>query len=48
MPYGDGETFAEEVCGYGPDVVVDRPADVRGLVVARLRHAIAAQAGGAA
>jgi proteasome accessory factor B len=48
VPYGDGEIFAEEVCGYGPDVVVDAPAEVRDLVVARLRHAIAAHAGGAA
>ncbi len=48
VPYGDGETFAEEVCGYGPDVVVDAPAEVRELVVAQLHRAIAAQVGGAA
>ena len=48
VPFGDAETFAEEVCGYGPDVVADAPAEVRDLVVARLRHAVAAQPGGAA
>jgi proteasome accessory factor B len=40
--FGDADSFADEVSGYGPDVVVDAPQDVRDLVIERLRGAIAA------
>ena len=43
VPFGDADTFADEVSGYGPDVVVTAPEEVRDLVVARLRGALAAQ-----
>jgi proteasome accessory factor B len=36
VPYRDDYTLAEEVLGYGPDVVVIRPAEVRQLVRDRL------------
>lgn len=39
VPYLDAEAFADEVSGYGPDVVVEHPAEVRDLVVGRLRGA---------
>lgn len=48
VPFTDADQFADEVCGYGPDVVVEVPQDVRDLVVARLRGALASHAGGAA
>jgi proteasome accessory factor B len=44
VPYGDADTFADEVTGYGADAVVDGPAEVRELVVQRLRGAAAAHA----
>jgi proteasome accessory factor B len=37
--YGSTDSFADEVLGYGADVVVLAPADVRDYVVRRLREA---------
>jgi proteasome accessory factor B len=37
--YGAGDAFADEVLGYGADVVVVSPPDVRDSVVRRLREA---------
>jgi len=48
VPFGDDDALADEVCGYGPDVVVVSPPEVRDLVVQRLRGALAAHSGGAA
>jgi proteasome accessory factor B len=48
VPFTDDDTFADEVSGYGADVVVTSPAEVRALVVERLRGALAAHSGGAA
>jgi proteasome accessory factor B len=47
VPYTDDDALADEVSGYGADVVVDEPAEVRDLVVARLRGALAAHGGAA-
>ena len=44
VPFTDPYAFADEVSGYGADVVVHEPAEVRGLVVERLRGAVAAHA----
>ncbi|SDO96014.1 transcriptional regulator [Pedococcus dokdonensis] len=48
VPYGDDDALADEVCGYGADVVVISPPEVRELVVQRLRGALVAHGGGAA
>jgi proteasome accessory factor B len=51
VPFTDDDALADEVSGYGADVVVVEPAEVRDLVVARLRGALAAHravTGGAA
>lgn len=48
VPFGDDDALADEVCGYGADVVVTSPPEVRELVVQRLRGALAAHSGGAA
>lgn len=42
--FTDAETFADEVTGYGPDVVVLEPAEVREVVVRRLAGAAEAHA----
>ena len=47
VPYTDPDTLADEVTGYGPDVVVDAPEEVRQLVVQRLRGALVAGEGAA-
>jgi proteasome accessory factor B len=39
VPFTDADAFADEVSGYGPDVVVEEPPEVRDLVMARLRGA---------
>jgi proteasome accessory factor B len=44
VPFTDADTFADEVTGYGPDVVVQEPPEVRELVMARLRGAIGQEA----
>ncbi|NYG08502.1 proteasome accessory factor B [Phycicoccus badiiscoriae] len=48
VPFTDDDLLADEVSGYGADVVVVSPDEVRELVVERLRGALAAHAGGAA
>jgi proteasome accessory factor B len=45
VPFTDDDALADEVAGYGADVVVESPPEVRELVVARLRGALAAHAG---
>ncbi len=42
VPYGRTEALADEVLGYGPDVVVQEPVELRELVRARLRAAAGA------
>jgi proteasome accessory factor B len=44
VPFTDPYAFADEVSGYGADVVVGDPAEVRDLVVERLRGAVQAHA----
>ena len=41
VPYGDVDRFAEWMVGFGPDVVVESPAEARAAVVARLRAVLA-------
>lgn len=41
LPYGFPEGFADELAAWGPDVIVDEPAELRDAVVDRL-HRIAA------
>jgi predicted DNA-binding transcriptional regulator YafY len=43
---GDAGGLAQEVAGYGPDVVVLEPADVRADVIRRLKAALARQTSG--
>jgi len=45
VEYSDPESFADEVTGYGPDVLVLDPEEVRGSVVRRLEGAAAAHPG---
>ena len=47
VPFTDDDALADEVSGYGADVVVQKPPEVRDLVVARLRGALAAHGGAA-
>jgi proteasome accessory factor B len=42
---GDAGALAQELAGYGPDVVVLEPSDVREDVIRRLRAALALQSG---
>ena len=42
---GDAGGLAQELAGYGPDVVILEPADVRADVIRRLRAALARQSG---
>jgi proteasome accessory factor B len=42
---GDAGGLAQELAGYGPDVVVLEPPDVREDVIRRLRAALAQQSG---
>ncbi|HSE07306.1 MAG TPA: WYL domain-containing protein [Nocardioidaceae bacterium] len=42
IPYGRTDALVDEVLGYGADVVVEEPADLRELVVGRLRDVVAA------
>lgn len=44
VPFGHAESLVDEVLGYGADVVVDEPAEIRDAVVDRLRALV----GGAA
>jgi proteasome accessory factor B len=43
VDYGSGEALADELLGYGADVIVLSPADVRASVVRRLREAAQAR-----
>ena len=45
--YGDDEVFAEDLVGYGADVVVMEPSGLRDAVVRRLRAALQAAQGAA-
>jgi predicted DNA-binding transcriptional regulator YafY len=47
VSYGDDEVFAEDLVGYGADVVVLAPAGLRDAVVRRLRAALQAAQGAA-
>ena len=42
---GMSEDRAEEIAGYGPDVVVVEPADLRAAVQRQLRGVLVAQSG---
>jgi proteasome accessory factor B len=44
IPYGRTDAMADEILGYGADVVVEEPADLRETVVSRLRRVAAAGA----
>ena len=48
LDYADLDAFAEEVAGYGADVVVEQPAELVDAVLERLRGALAAHPGGGA
>ncbi len=43
---GDRDMLAQEIAGYGADVVVEEPAELRDAVVDRLRSVLAAHGGG--
>lgn len=47
VPYTDDDQLADEVSGYGADVVVLEPPEVRDLVVRRLQGALKVHTGGA-
>ncbi len=47
LDYRDLDGFAEELAGYGPDVVVEQPGELADRVLERLRAAVAAHGGGA-
>ena len=46
VAYGRSDALADEVLGYGADVIVESPEELRGMVVDRLRS-VAASVGGA-
>ncbi|KRE62820.1 WYL domain-containing protein [Nostocoides sp. Soil756] len=48
LDYGDLDAFAEELAGYGADVVAEQPRELVDAVVERLRGAVAAHGGGEA
>jgi predicted DNA-binding transcriptional regulator YafY len=43
LPVGDPSSLAQELAGYGPDVVALEPPDVREDVIRKLRAALEAQ-----
>ncbi len=45
IPFGDAEVLAEQVAGYGPDVRVVAPEEIRDAVIRRLTTALAAHDG---
>ena len=47
LDYGDVEELADELSGYGPDVIAEQPGELVDAVVARLRGAAAAHEGAA-
>lgn len=44
VPFGDAEVLADEVAGYGPDVVALEPEELRAAVIRRLRAVLGEQA----
>ena len=46
VPFADAEACADEVSGFGPDVVVVQPPEVREAVVRRLEGAAGRRTGG--
>nr|WP_167150303.1 WYL domain-containing protein [Lysinibacter cavernae] len=42
VPYVDAHVFADELAGYGPEATVIEPAELRDLVIRRLRRAVSA------
>jgi proteasome accessory factor B len=40
VPFGNADTLADEVLGYGADVLVEEPAELREIVVGRLRELV--------
>ena len=42
VPYGDADVLAEEICGFGPDVRVVDPPEVREGVIRRLQAVVGA------
>ena len=46
LDYTDLEDFAEQLAGYGPDVVAEQPTDLGRAVARRLRGALATHGGG--
>lgn len=40
IPFGDAEVLAEELAGYGPDVVALEPPELKSAVIRRLRAAV--------
>jgi proteasome accessory factor B len=47
VPYADDDALADEVSGFGADVVVESPPEVRDLVIRRLQGAVKAHGGAA-
>jgi proteasome accessory factor B len=47
LDYGDVEELADELSGYGPDVIAEQPTELVDAVIARLRGAAAAHEGAA-
>jgi len=45
VDFTDAETFAEELAGFGPDVVVEQPPDLQEAVIRRLKGAMAEHEG---
>jgi proteasome accessory factor B len=45
LDHGDLDSFAEELAGYGPDVVVEAPTELVDAVVERLRGVVATHGG---
>jgi proteasome accessory factor B len=45
LDYHDLDAFADELAGYGPDVVVEQPTELADRVLERLRGALAAHGG---
>jgi proteasome accessory factor B len=45
LDHGDLDSFAEEIAGYGPDVIVEQPPELVDAVVERLHGVVAAHGG---
>jgi proteasome accessory factor B len=46
VDYTDAEALAAEICSFGPDVVVQSPAELRESVIRRLTGALRGRSGG--